>query len=260
MEVIGERKTDRFSAGTQVSAGTLGLESYELAAISLFMNSSIGTDLRWKVKVCMAGQKARQDRKQGCEDVTAASQVPACAWQAMVIITHMELKSLRADNKRTSTHHAYVRCSRSKNLNVCKHTTHSAAHPAFKVALEKQEAWRERPGLEWDGDGGNRGCICISCTVGEWWICGGGVRPWHYVLQLVYKWTLKDMCRPLSTFQITATLQRTDEGRALGLPNPGSSLFHVLQLPTMLSWISRWRLSGNLKPVCNTKRIKPGWQ
>lgn len=46
MEVIGERKTDRFSAGTQVSVGTLGLESYELAAISLFMNSSIGIDLR----------------------------------------------------------------------------------------------------------------------------------------------------------------------------------------------------------------------
>lgn len=145
-------------------------------------------------------------------------------------------------------------------MDVCKHTTHSAAHPAFKVALEKQEAWRVRPGLDWDGGGGDRGCICISCTVGEWWICGGGVRPWHYVLQLVYKWTLKDMCRPLSTFQITATLQGTDEGRALGLPNPGSSLFHVLQLPTMLSWISRWRLSANLKPVCNTKRIKPGWQ
>lgn len=76
----------------------------------------------------------------------------------------------------------------------------------------------------------------------------------------VRKWTLTGMCRPLSTIHITDALQGADEGRALGLPNPGSSVFHVLLLPTMLSRISRWSLSVNLKPVCYTKRIRPGWQ
>lgn len=60
----------------------------------------------------------------------------------------MNTRRIRADNKFTSTYHAYVRCSRNKSLNVCKHTTHSAAHPAFKVALEKEEGWRERAVLE----------------------------------------------------------------------------------------------------------------
>lgn len=59
---------------------------------------------------------------------------------------------------------------------------------------------------------------------------------------------------------ITDALQGADEGRALGLPNPGSSVFHVLLLPTMLSRISRWSLSVNLKPVCYAKGIRPGWQ
>ncbi|KAJ4930901.1 hypothetical protein JOQ06_025204, partial [Pogonophryne albipinna] len=60
-----------------------------------------------------------------------------------------------------------------------------------------------------------------------------------------------------STIQITDALQGTDEGRALGLPNPGSSVFHVLRLPTMLSRISRRSLSANLKPARYTKRIRP---
>lgn len=59
---------------------------------------------------------------------------------------------------------------------------------------------------------------------------------------------------------ITDALRGADEGRALGLPNPGSSVFHVLLLPTMLSRISRWSLSVNLKPVCYAKGIRPGWQ
>lgn len=59
---------------------------------------------------------------------------------------------------------------------------------------------------------------------------------------------------------ITDALQGADEGRALGLPNPGSSVFHVLLLPTMLSRISRRSLSVNLKPVCYAKGIRPGWQ
>lgn len=60
----------------------------------------------------------------------------------------MNTQRIRVDNKFTSTYHAYVRYSRSKSLNVCKYTTHSVAHPAFKVALEKEEGWRERAGLE----------------------------------------------------------------------------------------------------------------
>lgn len=72
------------------------------------------------------------------------------------------------------------------------------------------------------------------------------------------QWTLTGMCRPLSTIQITDALQGTDEGRALGLPNPGSSVFHVPQLPTMLSRISRRSLSTNLKPARYTKGIRPG--
>lgn len=87
--------------------------------------------------------------------------------------------------------------------------------------------------MGWGRGGGAwyQGCICTSCIVGVWWICEGGVCPQY---AHVYKWTLTDMRHPLSTFQITATLQDSDEGRALGLPNPSSSLFHVLQLPTML--------------------------
>lgn len=72
------------------------------------------------------------------------------------------------------------------------------------------------------------------------------------------RWTLTGMWRLLSTIQITDALQGIDEGRALGLPNPGSSLFHVPQLPTMLSGISRQSLSANLKPMCYTKGIRPG--
>lgn len=45
-----------------------------------------------------------------------------------------------------------------------------------------------------------------------------------------------------------------------GLLNPGSSVFHVLLLPTMLSRISRRSLGVNLKAVCRAKGIRPGWQ
>jgi len=79
-------------------------------------------------------------------------------------------------------------------------------------------------------------------------------------LECAGQWTLTGMRRPLSTGQITDGLHGVDEGRALGLPNPGSSVFHVLRLPTMLSRISRRGLSANLKPARPTKGIRPGWQ
>lgn len=49
-------------------------------------------------------------------------------------------------------------------------------------------------------------------------------------------------------------------GGTPGLPNPGSSVFHVLLLPTMLSRISRRSLGVNLKAVRRAKGIRPGWQ
>lgn len=105
----------------------------------------------------------------------------------------------------------------------------------------------------------------MSGTVGEWGdlpeVACGCVTACKTSSRCVFsQWTLTGMCRPLSTIQITDAIQGADEGRALGLPNPGSSVFHVLRLPTMLSRISRWSLSANLKPARYTKRIRPGWQ
>lgn len=76
----------------------------------------------------------------------------------------------------------------------------------------------------------------MSFTVGERRICEGSVTE-HKALASV------------DTSRITGALQGRDEGRASGRPNPGSSMFHVLQLPTMLRKISRQSLSANLKPV-----------
>lgn len=61
---------------------------------------------------------------------------------------------------------------------------------------------------------------CVHVTKCKTWSCC-----------VCSQWTLTGMCRPQSTIQITDALQGADEGRALGLPNPGSSVFHVLRLP-----------------------------
>ena len=90
----------------------------------------------------------------------------------------------------------------------------------------------------------------------------GDLCRWHVAMYLhtswVVIWTLTGMCRPLSTIQITDTLQGSVEGRALGLTNPSSSVFHVLRLSTMLSRISRPSLYTNLKTACYTKGMRPG--
>lgn len=164
--------------------------------------------------------------------------------------------SLRTDNKFASTRPAYAALAR-----IWAPVKARRIQPrilAFNVALEKEEGWRERQSLEaWM-------VVVVVVVMGWGWgwgvirgvyaqaaLCerGGFVKAARGRVAMcnsfVYKWTLTDMRRPLSTLQITATLQGTAEGRALGLPNPGSSLFHVLQLPTMLSWISRRSLSLN---------------
>lgn len=123
---------------------------------------------------------------------------------------------------------------------------------------DKERDWQSRVSR---GVIGGQRCIDVwhggrAGDLWRWRVAMLSRRPRFVASQC--RWTLTGMWRLLSTIQITDALQGVDEGRALGLPNPGSSLFHVPRLPTMLSRISRQSLSANLKPACYTKGIRPG--